>query len=259
MKILRISVLPSLLTLGNAICGFLSIAYVADGRFVNAAWMIFAAMLFDALDGKVARMTGGTSDFGMQLDSLADVITFGVAPAFLVKVLVQSPHSPYHSKIAWGLSVLFVLCAALRLARFNVETARHDDDSHSSFRGLPSPAAAGSVASLVILYDFLDQRQVILLLLPPVTVLLGALMISRFRYVHAFNKVVRGGKSFAQLAQIVFLLIFAAILPEIAFATLFLGFSLSGPARTIWRLLHRKAAVETEDEEAPSTEAEVGR
>ena len=269
MKLRRIDVLPSLLTLGNLFCGFLAIAYVADAAtgseevtkfhpdFVKAAWMIFLAMAFDALDGKVARMTNATSDFGKQLDSLSDMITFGVAPAFLVKVLVLVEHSPYVSKVAWGMSVLFVSCAALRLARYNVETSSHEEGDHEDFRGLPSPAAAGTIASLVILYGWLGESRLIVLLLPPVTVLLGALMISRFQYAHAFNRIVKGNRSFTDLAQIVFILIFGALEPEITLALLFAVYTLSAPVRQIFeRRPGRRTITVAEEEERPS--AQIG-
>ncbi len=252
-KLRKIDVLPSLLTLGNAFCGFLAIAYAADMEYVRAAWMIFLAMGFDALDGKVARITGSTSDFGAQLDSLSDAITFGVAPAFLVKVLV---HEVYIPKVAWGLAVLYVLCAVLRLARFNVETESHEDDAHDSFRGLPSPAAAGTLASLVILYDHLGKSPAILYALPLVTVLVGALMVSRFKYVHLFNQLVKGGKSFTDFALILFLLVFFALFREVALATLFCGYTVVGPGR--WALLALRAEDPdldlADEEERPSPE-----
>lgn len=255
-KLRKIDVLPSLLTLGNAFCGFLAIAYVADMEYVRAAWMIFLAMGFDALDGKVARLTGSSSDFGAQLDSLSDAITFGVAPAFLVKVLVQAPHSDYVPKVAWGLAVLYVLCAILRLARFNVETDSHEDDAHDSFRGLPSPAAAGTIASLVILYDHLGASTAILNALPVVTVLVGALMVSRFRYVHAFNVITKGGKSFTDLALILFLLVFFALFREVALATLFCGYAIVGPGRAaVLALRADEPELDlVEEEERPSPE-----
>ena len=110
--------------------------------------LILLAMLFDAVDGQVARLTRGTSDFGAQLDSLCDLVSFGLAPAILlVKMCPQ--FTSLHSEAIWSIAALFACCAALRLARFNVET--DDDDDHTSFAGLPTPAAAAAIASFAIL------------------------------------------------------------------------------------------------------------
>ena len=161
------AVLPTLLTLGNAACGFGAITFAAKvgpesaagNEFFIAALLIFLAMLFDMLDGSAARWTQQTSDFGAELDSLCDVISFGIAPAFLMLQFTRADHTfgsqltapfadLYHPRLLWVIGVLFVVCAVLRLARFNVET--DEDDSHAFFSGLPSPAAAGTVASFPI-------------------------------------------------------------------------------------------------------------
>ena len=150
------AVLPTLLTLGNALCGFAAITYAArlgiedvqagDAHLLYASMCIFAGMLFDALDGRAARWANQTSEFGAQLDSLCDVVTFGVAPAFLMRQF--SLQSVVHPRIMWVIAGLYVACAILRLARFTIET--DDEDSHESFSGLPSPAAAGAVASFPV-------------------------------------------------------------------------------------------------------------
>jgi CDP-diacylglycerol--serine O-phosphatidyltransferase len=153
--------LPSMATLGNAICGFGAI-YLAtmpsstspDGHpFTAAAYLIFLAMVFDALDGRLARFARHTTDFGGQLDSLADAISFGVAPAFLSILLFKAAYVIYHpdipaeiTRFVWSIGALFMSCAALRLARFNVSN-EHGEQHHFSFLGLPSPAAGGTVAA----------------------------------------------------------------------------------------------------------------
>ena len=161
------AVLPTLLTLCNAACGFGAITIAAkvgpdhfDGfELLTAAQLIFLAMLFDMLDGSAARLTNQTSEFGAQLDSLCDAISFGVAPAFILLQLAHPEHHlmdtmvgqatfNYHPRILWAIAVLFMVCAILRLARFNVES--DEEDSHEFFSGLPSPAAAGVVASFPI-------------------------------------------------------------------------------------------------------------
>jgi len=232
-KHLKISMLPSLLTLGNLVCGFLAIAYIADytagaeiSRLYWAAALFYIAMVFDALDGKVARMTNSAGDFGGQLDSLADIVTFGLAPSFLVKVLMEAGH--FQPKLAWGLSALFVSCAALRLAKFNVENTDHSEAGHQSFSGLPTPAAAGAIAGVAILYLSLGQPGWLLLLLPVITVSLAALMISPVPYAHG-SRLMRRNLSFAELAQIVFVLFALVQFPAYAVAGIFLLYAVSGP------------------------------
>ena len=220
-----IAIIPTLLTLGNGFCGFVAIAKAIDAamltngdrfeeKLTQAALLIFLAMVFDALDGRVARLTNQTSEFGAQLDSFTDLISFGIAPAVLVKViyehtLIQNGTS-YNMKLALLLTALYTICSVLRLARYTVDTAP-DDESHNMFIGLPTPAAAGVIASSVwFLYHgknslaFMEEPAVLLtlkktmLLLPP---LLGLFMISKIRYIHFFNRFVRGRKTFNFLVQ----------------------------------------------------------
>jgi len=159
-----VAIVPSLLTLGNAACGFTAITYAAhlDPEAVPphsplffAALLIFAAMIFDGLDGPIARLAKQTSDFGAQLDSLSDAISFGVAPAFLMLTFARLNSHFFHPRLLYIIAVLYLLCVLLRLARFNV--AKDGEASHTYFRGLPSPAAAGMVASLIIIGPGLVQ------------------------------------------------------------------------------------------------------
>ena len=151
---LTLAVLPTLLTLCNGVCGLSAIAiatsqnldWTPETKLLVAGVLIFVGMLFDALDGSAARMTGQASEFGAQLDSLCDVITFGTAPTVIVWHINEGNALP--QKLALAIGVLFTLCVIIRLARFNVETS--EDDTHEGFDGLPSPAAAGTVAALVI-------------------------------------------------------------------------------------------------------------
>jgi len=232
-KLHLIPVLPTLLTLGNLACGFIAIARLVDAlqlaspqggpfdphfaeQVLGAAWLIAAANLFDALDGRVARMMGQTSPFGTQLDSLADVVSFGLAPALLAKVAyehtMESIGHPYHHNITTLLCSLYLMGAALRLARFNVAT--DVDEPHDTFMGLPSPAAAATVITTVIFVfmgrdeiglsaDMGDQLGIGLLRgLPYVASLLGLLMISRVRYVHLFQRYVRPRARFRTISGI---------------------------------------------------------
>jgi CDP-diacylglycerol--serine O-phosphatidyltransferase len=175
--------------------------------------LIFTAMLFDVFDGQVARLARVTSDFGAQLDSLCDLVSFGVAPGILlVKMCPQ--FTEVHSEAIWVIAALFACCAAMRLARFNAEA--DDDDDHSWFEGLPSPAAAAIIASTAILcfrirsdvryenfqtFDFWLQR-----LLPPFALIVALLMVSRIPYPHAVTHTLHGKKTFPQFVAIVFAL-----------------------------------------------------
>ncbi len=234
-----VAVLPTLFTLGNLVCGFFAIVVAAridapgltefapapklenmrqifsspdpTHNLMLCGALIFVAMLFDMFDGQVARFTRTTSDFGGQLDSLCDVVSFGVAPAFLlVKMCPQ--FASVHREAVWAIAGLFVCCAALRLARFNIET--DEENTHDTFAGLPSPAAAAVIASTAMFsytlrneinfemydgYDYWFQR-----LTPPFAAVLALLMVSRIPYPHLITRLLRRKRSFAHVVGIVF-------------------------------------------------------
>ncbi len=237
-RIRTVAVFPTMFTLGNLVCGFFSIVVASrveppqsieesmeipssktiplrhpirsldptdpTHNVMLSGWLIFLAMIFDALDGHVARLSRTTSDFGAQLDSLCDVVTFGVAPGFLlVKMCPQ--FSFLHREAVWIIAASFAACAALRLARFNVETGEEDDHLH--FSGLPSPAAAASIAGFAILFYELRRGETPLAfaadiewwvqrILPFFAVMVALLMVSRIPYPHVVNQMFRGQKSF---------------------------------------------------------------
>lgn len=253
-RIQVLAIFPTLLTLGNAVCGFTAIllANQATGDkpepLFYAGLLIFGAMLFDMLDGSIARLTNQASDFGQQLDSLCDVVSFGVAPAFIMLKLTDR----FPARMMVCLAVFYVLCAILRLARFNVES--HPDDGHSSFRGLPSPAAGGTIASLAIampgLFDLTTVeraepfRDVIDHLIaavqncvPLLTVMLALLMVSRLRYSHVFNQLLRGKTPLPGIVQLLFALIAILSIHELAVPLIFLCFAFAAPARVLMALL----------------------
>ena len=262
-----IAVIPSLLTIGNAVCGFACITYAAKvgpegaatvGLYTHlhfAALMIFGAIVFDGLDGPIARLAKQTSEFGAQLDSLADAISFGVAPAFLM--LKFSP--VLHPRLLWGIAVLYMLCAVLRLARYNVN--KNDDQLKGAFQGLPSPAAAGTVASLVIIgpsllqwtrpeaTDFVRRTGEILLeitsySLPIVVFLVACLMVSRVRYPR-LSEMVNARGSYRQLVNLIFMIVAVFAVHELAIPLIFLYFVGGAPLRALWRKISRhKAPVE---------------
>ena len=223
--------LPSLATLGNAVCGFAAM-YVAAfddvnvgndpwarallaNKFLAAAYLIILAMIFDALDGRLARFARHTTDFGGQLDSLADVVSFGAAPAFVALLLfkAEGPALPFAmSRLIWAMGAIYFSCAAIRLARFNVSN-EHGEQHHFSFLGLPSPGAAAAVIGAVLIQQ--DLRDVgaephgyawaaaladtVLYLLPPIVLATGLMMVSNVRYPHVINRFLRGRRSIARL------------------------------------------------------------
>jgi CDP-diacylglycerol--serine O-phosphatidyltransferase len=170
-----VSILPSLFTLGNMFCGWSCIVYAMHGQLQNAAPFIGIAIVLDTLDGKIARMTGTSSEFGVQLDSLADVLSFGMAPAVLAYAWGLAPLG----RLGWGVGFVFVCAAALRLARFNIQQA-HADKRY--FVGLASPAAAAIPAATVFYFpDGLAQRPEAFLALI-MMVVPALLMVSTIRF-----------------------------------------------------------------------------
>ncbi|MCX6945905.1 MAG: CDP-diacylglycerol--serine O-phosphatidyltransferase [Opitutales bacterium] len=206
----RIYFLPNLMTAGNLFCGFVAVIHciqarlaetVSTGEYLNqsssghytqAVWFIFGAAAFDTLDGRLARMGGRESLFGAEFDSLADIISFGIAPALMVFFLILSPTQGYElfRNIGWFIGFIYLLCAAVRLARFNVITnpLLHGEkkDTNKDFVGLPVPAAAATVASLVLFLIHLAAMDKSLrlwaLALPPLMLLIAVLMVSTVRY-----------------------------------------------------------------------------
>lgn len=227
LEIQPIAVVPAMLTLANLVSGFFAIVVAArvDSRgeveaieswnLAFSGGLIFLAMLFDGFDGSVARWSRTASNFGTQLDSLADVVSFGVAPAFLL-VKMCPTFTQEHREIVWVIAAAFAACTALRLARFNSQLQA--DDDHMHFRGLPSPAAAAAVASFAIMFYALRKpdnplpgaaiiESTLQMVLPWYGALLALLMVTRIPYPHLINQLFRGRRGFN---HIVFLL-FAAL------------------------------------------------
>ena len=176
-------------------CGFICILSSIQGRFDVAAWLIVISMIFDSLDGKIARFTKSTSAFGSQLDSLVDLVVFGVAPAILVGQYCKDTH-PFiiwgtYPFIVWGISFFFLTCATFRLARFNVGNAG-DEKPGSYFIGLPSTISGGTIAQLVLLHSYLNKSYgigIVMDLIPIVMFILGILMVSRLRFLNIMSKI----------------------------------------------------------------------
>lgn len=266
--------LPTLLTLGNLVCGFAAIHYATKpvgptqifgwSTLTVAGLLLFFGMFFDAIDGSVARLTRSTSDLGAQLDSLADVVSFGVAPAFMMLRLVSHYYGPdnavtiispdadvFYAKILWATAAIYVCCTALRLARFNAETPGASEEDHRSFKGLPSPGAAGAVVSLIVLHqhllavrDGVEGSQAFAraaaLGIPFVTLLCGLAMVSTIRYVHFANRLLRVRRDFPGLVRIVIPAIACLFWPQIVLAIGFTVYALSGPVRALWLVTRRR-------------------
>ncbi|NLW87341.1 MAG: CDP-diacylglycerol--serine O-phosphatidyltransferase [Planctomycetes bacterium] len=252
-RILRsTALLPALFTVSNGLLGFASIHYTTKGglgetdasNLVIAAWMLVGAMICDMLDGRLARMTRRTSDFGAQLDSLCDVISFGVAPAIMMQRLVVLTMRGMRDEVAFipaerialMIAGAYVACAALRLARFNVEN-EPDESAHLWFRGMPSPAAAANIIGLVLLVGRALERQwlpdgwiflIASIVVPLVTLAVAFLMVSRIKYPHLVNQYIRGKKPFSYLVKLVIVVLAVLIEPIVTAAIAAVGYTLLG-------------------------------
>jgi CDP-diacylglycerol--serine O-phosphatidyltransferase len=282
-RILRTTaILPSLFTLGNGLLGFASIylvlrqgiGLVTPGTLTLAVLMLFGAMVCDMLDGRIARFTRRTSDFGGQLDSLCDAISFGAAPGVLMIAAVMlvihrlGDIGPVAGlgplgleRTLWCIAGAYMSCAILRLARFNVEN-EPDESAHMSFKGLPSPGAAAVVASLILLFVHLDESSAaapsswllapavraiapgfqvaVAIFLPVATLLAGLLMVSTIRYSHLVNHYIRGRRPFAYLVRLMVILLAVLLEPHVALASATVAYAFGTPLKAAWGRLGRK-------------------
>ena len=284
-RLRSIEMLPSLCTLTNLLCGFAAITFALlemqsygaeqspsdvltlGSRFVErmlpsylsiAAGLIFVGMIFDGLDGMFARLTKNTTPFGAQLDSLADIITYGLAPAVLLLTLMQqelgavkiSPSAisgHWAGRVAWASAAVYVACAAVRLARFNVEHDKEEFD-HRIFRGLPSPAAAGVVAAFLIFHEqaraMLEQGEraigmtvgVAVFIGPIIALGTGALMVSSIPY-RKITARLEGRRPFGQLVGIIFFFALFWSTKALVLLAMAVWYALSGPTRLMYRRL----------------------
>jgi CDP-diacylglycerol--serine O-phosphatidyltransferase len=267
----KIAILPTLLTLGNAVCGFSAIVVASwidtgegqEAYFGTSAWLILTAMLFDVLDGFVARLSKTASEFGAQLDSLCDAISFGAAPAFLILRLSREwrDHSAYMYNATVVIAVLFMVCVILRLARFNIETTP-DPASHRRFKGLPSPAGAGCIVSLAILRSLPAGnwaalppdmvREVVKYWAPLGGLGVALLMVSRVSYPHLTRQVLRGRRHYTYLLRIILVVFVLALAQQLSLLIVFWGYALYFAARhAIIRAQRRPPADAATDTAAP--------
>ncbi|MBA6327957.1 CDP-diacylglycerol--serine O-phosphatidyltransferase [Colwellia sp. MB02u-6] len=222
-----IYLLPNLLTTAGLFSGFYAVISSMNGHFISAAVAIFIAMIFDGLDGRVARMTNTQSEFGAEYDSMADMLSFGIAPGIVAYNWALSSFG----KFGWLAAFVYVACAALRLSRFNTQVGIADK---RYFQGLASPAAAGVVASLIwVGSEYKINGQDYGYFVGIITIILGLLMVSNFRY-NSFKEVDWKGKvNFVVVLLIVLAFVVIASSPENILLIIFALYACSGPVTTI--------------------------
>ncbi|MDX2185674.1 MAG: CDP-diacylglycerol--serine O-phosphatidyltransferase [Opitutaceae bacterium] len=263
----RIYFLPNLMTAGNLFCGFMSVINCIQARLAESAanglyngstpydhyryavYFIFGAAAFDMLDGRLARMGGRESLFGAEFDSLADVISFGIAPALMMFFVILSPTQGFlwFRNIGWAVGFIYLLCAAMRLARFNVITNpllnRGSKESHKDFVGLPVPAAATSVSSTVLFLLMLAESDRSLnrwaLILPFLMLTVGLLMMSTIRYPSGKNLNLQTQTRLRPFIGVLLLACLLLVYKEVGFLVLCYGYIGFGLVRH-WRRHSRK-------------------
>lgn len=263
----KIYLLPNLMTAGNLFCGFAATlkivegtilqveGFPAAGKFHAAIWFILGACIFDLLDGRVARLGGHESPFGREFDSLADIVSFGIAPALLIYriVLQESP------RFGWLVAFVYLACGALRLARFNCIAAASSGAASKDFKGFPIPAAAGVIASLTLLLLWFEEGEKDLgkwkYSLPPLMLFLSFMMFSRFKY-PSFKAVNwRTTKSIPKFLAIIVILVFTVMNFEWMPAVLFVLYLLYGFCRPWISGKWRREIEEEIGEELPVEQA----
>ena len=254
----KIYLLPNLMTAGNLFCGFAATLKILEGALVQAAdadkaadffhiaiWLILLSCVFDALDGRLARLGGNESPFGREFDSLADIVSFGVAPALMVYriVLHEFPRA------GWIIASLYLVCGALRLARFNCLAAANSAAANKEFKGFPIPAAAGVIASVTLCMLWFDEKNRGIgqgkWVLPPLMIFLSWMMFSGFRYPSFKALNLRTTRSLPKFIAIVGVMIFTAMNYQWMPAVIFISYLLYGFLRPF---LSRKMKEEIEDE-----------
>lgn len=258
----KIYLLPNLMTAGNLICGFAATLKILEGallvaadpgaellaaaKFHTAIWLILASCIFDLLDGRLARLGGNESDFGREFDSLADIVSFGVAPALMVYRIVLHDFG----QAAWLIASLYLVCGALRLARFNCLAAVNSTAANKEFKGFPIPAAAGTIASITLFMLWLDERNSDIgrgkWILPPLMVFLAWMMFSGFKYPSFKSVNWRTTRSLPKFIAIVSILVVTAMYYQWMPAVIFVTYLLYGFLRPF---LSRKMKQEIEEEE----------
>lgn len=246
----KIYILPSLFTAGNLFFGFLAIIRCIQAKYgvgdsgtpaieyyTQAVWFILLAFICDGLDGRVARLNGQESLFGKEFDSIADIVSFGVAPSLMMFFLILSPTEgyPFFRQVGWLIGFIYLLCCAVRLARFNVIThpllpQDQQLSSSSDFQGLPVPPAAALIASLVLVMTQINSR-VVWLCMPALMLLIAWLMVSSIPYPSFKNIDASTQTPFRTFLLIIILIATLVLFKEFAFALLFLIYIFYGLIR----------------------------
>ncbi len=296
-RLKTIAVLPTMVTLGNLVCGFAAIHFAMRAMYAAGAGepasaeatmhsalvermlpsylsigalLIFLGMIFDMFDGLVARLTRQATAFGAQVDSLADVVTFGAAPAVLVIALTFPALQSSEVRVTpladhplgrglWVCTAVYCLCAAIRLARFNVEHDR-PDFSHKWFRGLPSPGAAAVMASLIMLHEHVGGAFAKWLMwsLPIIALGMGLLMISRIRYGRLTQSYLIHRRPFEHLLILVAAFVLMLAYPPQTIAATCVMYALSGPVSALFRKPAADSLDSTTVSSAPETHKKSG-
>ncbi len=234
--------LPSLFTMGNILLGFYAVIWAMNPEHTlyRSAWMIIFAGILDGLDGRIARLTNTESDFGKELDSLADVLTFGAAPAYLAYIWGLREFD----RLGWLVPLLYLICTATRLARFNVQTKVVDS---RAFVGLPSPAAAGAIAAILVWMPTLEEAaspQVLRFGMLVAMTLIGLLMISTFRYPSGKKIDLRQRLSYRMVLILGILLLVLVYHPRAFFLAIAALYTPVGPLSWLIGKLRRRPAAE---------------
>jgi CDP-diacylglycerol--serine O-phosphatidyltransferase len=233
--------LPNLFTTGTLFGGFYAIVAAIDGNFQRAAVAVLIAMVFDGLDGRVARWTHTQSDFGKEYDSLCDMVAFGLAPAIVVYqwgIEHIAGYGTFWFRFGWLAAFFYAVAAALRLARFNSRAAMTDK---RYFEGLPSPSAAGTVACFIWLVSKFEVTGLAALVLGfTITLCIGALMVSRFSYWSGKDLNMRARIPWMYAALIPLIYVVISLSPESLFA-LFAGYAASAPLHWVWRKAKKRS------------------
>jgi CDP-diacylglycerol--serine O-phosphatidyltransferase len=228
----NIYILPNLFTSASLFSGFYAIIAAIQSRYEAAAIAIIIAAVFDGLDGRIARFTKTTSHFGTEYDSLSDLVSFGVAPAILSFLWALKPFG----RLGWLAAFMFVICGALRLARFNVEKSGLKS---SYFKGLPIPAAACFIASIILFSStvnvFAERRDIVIIVMIYV---LSFLMVSSLNYMNFKEFNIRNQKPFNVFVSVILIFMVIAYKPKVLLLLILLSYILSGPIITLY--LHRR-------------------
>lgn len=242
----KIYILPNLFTSANFFCGILSLTLALDGKYSYAAIAILAGIFFDILDGPIARWNKSTSKFGLEYDSLSDLITFGVAPMVLLYRMVLCQLGA-HGRIGLGIAFLYSVCAALRLARYN--TRSNNRGAKKQFMGLPTPSAAGFLSSYVLLLSYYGVADLYLKYVPVLMIGVSYLMVSNIAYPSAINPHMLRKKPFIYLVAALLILASITLFVHEAIFLGFTAFIVHAPFLKLFRRWNRRRKLEMELQE----------